>query len=197
MIIDIAAAEILTSRGVDVGIESFGEIVSGVKAETFVATKNTVGGNGTTSCAITLKPGAEVLSEASVSKRTIPMSYRYENANGERFLVLNVNTRKCETLLKTYARSRQIADAVEWFGKKLPAYCYGNPALYMQAKSDEVSLSAALWNFHADGVYDAVVELAEEYSSVEFVNCTGRLDGDRVVIDKIGAFEFASFEVKK
>ena len=197
MILDIAAAEILTERGIDVGIESFGEIVHNVNAETFLADRNTVATNGATACDVTLRSGAWVLSEAWTPKKTIPTSYRYENANGEKFLVLNINTRGTDTALKTYARSRQIADAAEWFGQKLPAYCYGNPALYMQARTGDDSLAVGLWNFHADGVYDAKIELSEEYSTVEFVNCSGHLDGDTVIIDKIGAFDFACFEVEK
>ena len=197
LIIDIAAAEILTARGVDVGIARFGEIVHNVKSETFLADRNTVATNSATVCDVTLRSGAQVLSEAWTPKKMIPMSYRYENANGEKFLVLNINTRGTDTALKTYARSRQIADAAEWFGKKLPAYCYGNPALYMQAKTGDNSLAVGLWNFHADGVYDAKIELSEEYSTVEFVNCSGHLDDDTVIIDKIGAFEFACFEVIK
>lgn len=196
-IIDIAAAEILTLRGIDVGIESFGDVVRGIGVERFLQNGNSVAANGAVACDVVLNPRAEILSEAWTPKKTIPMSYRYENANGERFLVLNINTRESETLLKTYARSRQIAEAVEWFGEKLPAYCYGNPALYMQAKMGEDSLSVGLWNFHADAIYDARIELSKQYSKVEFVNCTGHLDGDTVIIDKIGAFEFACFEVEK
>ena len=197
LIIDIAAAEILTARGVDVGVESFGEMIGGINAETFTDNQNTVAANGTTSCDITLKSGAELLSNAWTPKKTIPMSYRYENASGERFLVLNINTRKSETLLKTYARSRQIADAARWFGKKLPAYCYGNPALYMQAKEGDNSLAVGLWNFHADGIYDAEIELSDSYSSIECVNCKATLHSDRVTVEKIPAFEFACFEVRK
>ena len=197
LILDIAAAEILKSRGVDVGIESFGDIVRGINAETFTSNRNTVSTDNATANDIALKEGAEILSEAWTPKKTIPISYRYENANGEKFLVLNINTRGSEIALKTYARSRQIADAAEWFSKKLPAYCYGNPALYMQAKSGDGSLAVGLWNFHADGVYDAEIELSEKYSSIEFVNCSGRLYGYKVIIDKIGVFEFACFEVRK
>ena len=148
---------------------------------------------------VVLKKGAEVLSEAIVSGRTVPVSYRYENASGERFLVLNVNTRGSENLLKHYARSRQYADAVKWLsGKALPAYCYGNPALYLQTKrGEDGSLAVGLWNLHEDAIYDAEVEPDDSYSEARFVNCSGRLEGDRIYIDCIHAFEFACFEVRK
>ena len=48
----------------------------------------------------------------------------------------------------------------------------------MQCKEDDNSLSVGLWNFHADIAMEPVVELGEEYSSIEFINCDGKLDGD-------------------
>ena len=197
LIIDIAAAEILTERGVDVGIESFGSNLQ-IFAERFVKSGNHIYADCTTVNDIVLKEGAEVLSDATVSAKTVPVSYRYENANGERFLVLNVNTRKPGNLLKHYARSRQYAEAVKWLsGTYLPAYCYGNPGLYIQIKrGDDGSLAVGLWNLHADTVYDAEIELADSYSSVKFINCTGCFERVGVMIDKIGAFQFACFEVK-
>lgn len=197
LIIDIAAAEILTERGIDVGIESFGSSLQ-IFAERFIKGDNHIFADGATVNDIIIKKGAEVLSDAAVSGKTIPVSYRYENAQGERFLVLNVNTRGSENLLRHYARSRQYAEAVKWLsGNYLPAYCYGHPALYLQAKrGEDGSLAVGLWNLHADAVYDAEIELSDSYSSVKFVNCTGCFEGVGVMIDKIGAFEFACFEVK-
>lgn len=197
LIIDIAAAEILLSRGVDVGIESFGTNLE-ISSERFLEDDNFIWADGSTVNDITLKVGAEVLSEASVSGKTVPVSFRYENAMGERFLVLNINTRGSENLLKHYARGLQYADGIKWLsGNVLPAYCYGHPALYIQSKrGEDGALSVALWNFHADGIYDAKIELSGTYSTAEFINCTGTLSGNEVYIDKIGAFEFVCFEVK-
>ena len=198
LIIDIAAAEILTGRGIDVGIESFGDNLK-ISAERFIKDGNSIWADSATVNDVVLKKGAEELSEAIVSGRTVPVSYRYENASGERFLVLNVNTRGSENLLKHYARSRQYADAVKWLsGKALPAYCYGNPALYLQTKrGEDGSLAVGLWNLHEDAIYDAEIELDDSYSEARFVNCSGRLEGDRIYIDCIHAFEFACFEVRK
>ena len=198
LIIDIAAAEILTGRGIDIGLESINGIIH-ISSEHFIDDDNNIYADNATACDITVKSGVEILSDARVSGKTIPVSYRYENSNGERFLVLNINTRGSENLLKHYARSRQYADAVKWLsGTSLPAYCYGHPALYTQVKQGEDgSLAVGLWNLHEDVIYDAKIDLAEEYSSVKFVNCTGRLEGDRVYVDCIHAFEFAAIEVKK
>jgi hypothetical protein len=198
LIIDIAAAEILTGRGVDVGLESINGIIH-ISSEHFIDDDNYIYADNATACDITVKSGAEVLSDARVSGQTIPVSYRYENSNGERFLVLNINTRGSENLLKHYERSRQYADAVKWLsGTSLPAYCYGHPALYTQVRQGEDgSLAVGLWNLHEDAIYDAMIELSDKYSKIRFVNCTGRLEDDRVYIDCIHAFEFAGIEVKK
>ena len=198
LIIDICAAEILTSRGIDVGIESFGEMINDGELEHFLADGNLIISKKTEVCDVKLKEGAETLSDIDTSLGTLPLSFRYENADGERFLVLNINTRASEHLLKHYARSRQYAEQIEWLGgNKLPAYAYGNPSLYMQCKKGEDSLAVGLWNFFADPAFEPTVELSENYSEIEFINCRGTLDGDKVHLDDIAPFGFAAFEVKK
>ena len=101
-------------------------------------------------------------------------------------------------LFRSYARSKQLADSIKWLsGKKLPAYSCGNPDLYIMAKKDETAMSVGLWNCFADPVFDAAIELDEEYKEVEFINCNGKLDGDKVYLSDIAAYGFAGFEVKK
>jgi hypothetical protein len=197
-ILDIAAAEILSSRGVDVGLESIGARVRGAE-ERFLDENLYILARDTETYDVRLKQGAQVLSEIQTAEGCVPASYRYENADGNRFLVLNFNTRsKKNHLLKHYARGKQIAESVAWLsGEKLPAYSYGNPNLYIQAKKGEDgSMAVGLWNFFADSVLTPVVELDLEYSSAEFVNCTGHLDGNRVTLSELPAFGFAFFEVK-
>ena len=194
-IIDIAAAEILMERGVDVGIDSIGKAMVS-EEEYFINEDNHICTCGAASYDIKLKEGAEVLSEARTEG--IPMSYRYENKAGNRFLVLNINTRSTkDNALKHYARSRQYAEQIEWLGgRKLPAYVCNNPAMYIQCKKDKVSMAVGLWNFFADTAFEPVVMLDKEYSEIEFVNCKGRLNGDKVYITDIAPFGFAAFEVK-
>ncbi len=198
LILDIAAAEILSERGVDVGIEKIGEAVRENVEEHFFDDNNYIQVHGATFYDIALKDGAEVLSDAETSKGTLPLSYRYENADGNRFLVLNLNTRfNNSAMLKHYERSRQIADNTPWLsGNKLPAYIYGNPALYMQCKENANSLSVGLWNFWPDAVLEPVVELHKEYSEIEFLNCTGKLSGNKAYLSEIAPYGFAGFEVK-
>ncbi len=198
LILDIAAAEILTERGVDVGVAHIGKRVNGF-CEHFIDTNNYILINGTPSCELTLKSGAEVLSDTETASGKYPLSYRYQNADGDRFLVLNFNTRSDrESALKNYERSRQYAEQIPWLnGKTLPAHVYGSPALYLQCKKGEDSMAVGLWNFFADPVFTPTVLLDEAYRSVRPINCTAQIDGNRVTLSDIPAFGFAGFEVLK
>ncbi len=204
LIIDIAAAEILTRRGIDVGIEWIGDALqqsgdcTGVACERFIADNNHIVTREGIIYDIKLKEAAEILSDINTDMGLKPVSYRYENANGNRFLVLNINTRRgSDNLLKHYARSRQYADNIPWLsGNKLPAYVCGHPSLYMQTKEKDGCLAVGLWNFFADTAIEPVVELAKTYTKIKFVNCDGRLDGDKVYLNDISPFGFAGFEVK-
>lgn len=197
LILDIAAAEILMERGIDVGVEDIGEATTCGEEEHFV-NNNHILTQGATIYNIKLKETAEILSDVETPYGILPMSYRYENTAGQRFLVLNINTRSsADNVLKHYERSRQYAEQVQWLsGKKLPAYVYGNPALYMQCKKGNNSMAVGLWNFFADTAIEPIVELDKKYSEIAFLNCDGRLDGDKVYLSDIPPFGFVGFEVK-
>lgn len=197
LILDIAAAEILAERGIDVGIERIGEATTGFE-EHFIEDNNHILTFGATFYDIKLKNTAEILSDVETGSGRIPMSFRYENASGNRFLVLNINTRSdSDNILKHYARSRQYAEQIKWLsGQKLPAYAYGNPALYIQCKQGKGALAVGLWNFCADIAIEPIVELNKEYQKIEFINCDGRFEGDRVYLTDIPPFGFVAFEVR-
>lgn len=196
LILDIAAAEILTERGVDVGLLNIGESIV-ADEEHFIDDNNYISAVGALFYDIKIKENAEVLSDADTQKGKIPVSYRYENADGQRFLVLNINTRyDNSSLLKHYARSRQYAENIPWLsGKKLPAYVYGNPYLYIQCKKGENSMAVGLWNFFADAVSNPVIELNKNYKEIKFINCDGKLKDDKVYLTDIMPFGFVGFEV--
>lgn len=204
LIIDIAAAEILNARGIDVGIESFDAVLdSGTPlddggCEHFINNNNHILTDGIPIYDIKLKPSAEILSDTVTSAGVIPMSYRYENADGNRFLVLNVNTRSDnDNVLKHYARSRQYAENIPWLsGKKLPAYVYGNPALYIIAKKNERGMAIGLWNMFADEVLHPVIELDRDYNTAEFIKCSGTLNGDKIELSEISPYGFAFINLK-
>ena len=199
LILDILAAKILSDKGIDVGLRSLGS-EHRVDSEYFIADDNTITAYGMATYDVELDEKAEVLSEGHFYSNRYVMSYKYENAKGQKFLVLNMNPANSNvTILHHYARSRQYADAVKWFtnGKGLPAYCYGNPKMYTICKESDNALAVGFWNIFDDVAFDPVVELSEEYSEISFINCSGRLEGNKVYLSDIAAFSFAGFEVRK
>ena len=136
LIIDALAAKILTDMGTEVGIESFGEGKT-VKYQYFCDDENYIIAGNCTAYDICLSHNCKILSYVSneFENPDIPFCYLYENAEGRKFLVSHCNAKDSEMLLKHYANAEIIADHAEWLsGKKLPAYCYGNPNLYLQCK---------------------------------------------------------------
>ena len=135
------------------------------------------------------------------SADALPVSYRYENAAGQRFLVMNFATDildKRAYIWKQYGRGRQIAENVAWLsGQSLPACAPGHPNLYLQCKEGEDSLTVGLWNLHPDPVFAPVVQLGTEYAAVECLNTDGVLAGSRVELAEIPPFGFAAFTVRK
>lgn len=195
VILDIAAAKILQEKGIDTGLVTVGGKVS--PAEEQFPSGNHIGLFGATAYAVTLSEKAEVLSRGG----DVPLSWRYENEAGQRFLVLNFRTDiidKKAYIWKNYARGRQIAENTPWLsGEKLPASAAGNPSLYLQCKTDGESLTVGLWNLHPDPAFAPVVQLAEEYGNIEYLNTDGVLTGDRVELAEIPPFGFAAFTVRK
>lgn len=195
MILDIAAAKILCDRGIDVGLQSVGD--KKAPAWEVFADGNRIPLYDARCYEITVSAEAEVLSR----NEDVILSYRYENAKGQRFLVLNFVTDivdKKAFVWKQYARGRQIAENVSWLsGKKLPAWAVGHPGLYMQCKEDESSLTVGLWNLFPDPVMEPVVTLGEGWSQAEWVNTSGRLEEDAVCLEEIPPYGFAAFTLYK
>lgn len=209
IIIDLAGAMALEERGIDVGLKSVGDAVS-ITGEYF--------GNGYYNpildkkgyYRISLKDGARALSHYTtrfarfagelemMSEEKIPAAYLYENDRGNRFLVLTFVATQAEAGFRSYLKSQQIAAAVEWLGgQKLPAVCMKNPDLYMMCKAEGDTLCVGLWNLCPDRIDNPVIELAEKYSDAEYINCKGKLCGDRVTLSPLGAYEFCGIILKK
>ena len=195
LILDVAAAKILQDRGVDVGLVALGGKIH--PGEERFADGNHVVMYDASAYGITVSDKAEVLSTGD----GVPLSYRYENAAGQRFLVLNFVTdivSKKAYIWKQYARGRQIVENTPWLsGEKVPACAVGNPSLYLQCKADDTSLTVGLWNLHPDPAFAPVVQLAESFAAIECLNTAGRLERDRVSLEEIPPYGFAAFTVRK
>ena len=215
LIVDAEAARILHSMGVDVGIETLGKRAS-TTLEHFLDPEEYTVTQGMAVYRHIFREGIKVCSEAAVVEQSsalshmtddenatmVPMSYLYENRDGERYLVLNFDTRFIQKGAKTdamryYERSRQYASAVEWLshGKHLPAFCFGNPNLYTMTKTRDGAMAVGLWNFFADTVVEPTVKLDRAYTNLTCIGCSGKLEGDTVTLTDIPAFGFVGFEV--
>lgn len=197
LILDIAAAEILMGRGLDVGIDKIGDPLRQPREEHFLHSDNHIMISGATVFDITVKENAEVLSCVETPEGMVPVSYRYKNVDGNKFLVFNIRvSQKYSAMLKHYERGYQIAQNIPWLsGERLPAYIYGHPSLYMQCKKSEKAMAVGLWNFFADTVMDPVVELERPFRDIRFINCSGKMEKDKVYLSDIAPYAFAGFEV--
>jgi hypothetical protein len=92
-----------------------------------------------------------------------------------------------------------LLDGYSWLGgKPLAATCTGHPDLYLMVKTDADSMAIGLWNYFADKIHQPEIELSEIYSSAEFINCEGKLDGNKVIISStLYAYEFCFVCLKK
>jgi hypothetical protein len=100
-------------------------------------------------------------------------------------------------LIKNYATQKVLIETIPWLsGRALPAYCKGNPELYVMCRKDEHTMSVALFNTFQDRVMHPVVMLDEVYTHAEGIGCEVSLDGNKVTItSKLPAYEMAAFRV--
>lgn len=209
VVLDITAAHILQEQGIDVGIRSEEKVIPGRTGhglnyykEDYYQYNDTVAlYRMLTACyKLTLDKNAKELSKLTFCDVDCVGAYLYENADGQRFLVYNFDIAEAidvPGLIKSYYRQRQFVDAYEWLnGKKLDAMMLGNPDLYMLTKRSDNSLAIGLWNHFADETMQQVVQLGKAYKRAEFINCSGRLEGDKIILTSpINAYGFGFIEV--
>ncbi len=202
-IIDLSAAKILNERGIDTGYISSEK--QGYTYENYDLENDYIERiEGVAYHNVKVSEKAEVLTHLMPGGNV--GTYKYENANGQRFLVFPFDAYDPEhrdniSYMCNYYRKKQLSDGIEWLcGKKLPAVVDPkHPMLYIQASEnkDKTAMSVLFLNSFDDYELDIEVDLAKEYKTVRFVNCEGRLLGNKVVINRIDAHGFAAFEVKE
>ncbi len=204
LIIDIDAAIILHNNGVDVGISDIGDTITPY-SEDFSNGECTRLGS-VRSRNIIASENAEIASTLNFKNGTCPGSYYYENEDGHKFLVLNFEAygytfhNENDSFYKNYLRQHQIVSFYEKFtGKKLPCHIKNNPFIYIIAKKsdDETVMSVCVFNFSADAITNGVIELDDDYTSIEFLAGSGKLCGNKLTTEKIPAFDYIIFEVNK
>jgi len=202
IIIDARAAHILQSNGIDTGILSVGNQMN-VDTEYFADMDEYV------SCVckaydMKISDKAKISSKFSyvtedgITRKEIVGSYLYQNDKGHKFLVFTFDAYfNGESIYRSYARSMQIKNTIQhFFNQKLPAYSYGNPDFYVIAKKNEQEMAIAMFNCFADSVLTPVIELDKEYTEIQYINCNGNMEGDKVYLDEIAPFAFAGIVVK-
>ncbi|MBP3301199.1 MAG: hypothetical protein J6M34_06840 [Clostridia bacterium] len=211
-ILDYPAAKILQQRGVDVGIREKTENIPfpttylGGAVQRYIEENCPVRVSGAALPEqLSFDPKAEVLSEFVSGEYKLPGWTRYENEAGPRFLIFPFDAKRLQGkdmkyagYLNGYALRRMLTKQAEWLNRKpLDAYAEGNhPTLYTLVKKGEDSLAVGLWNLFEDKIHDLTVKINGDYKSIRFINCEGKLEGDRVTLSSVlYPYEFAGFEL--
>jgi hypothetical protein len=206
-VIDIVAAKILKERGVDTGLVSYEKAnFSGEYYENYADTIPAIE-NGAL-YKITCNESAKILSRFAPDDT--PASYTYENSDGQRFYVLafdhfshcvsisTVSGNPMQNFLNNYYRQEDLINSIEWMcGKPLPAKSKKNPNLYIYTAKAQNAMSVLLLNVHLDSIDEPVIVLDKDYSEIKFVNCNGRIEGNKVYLSPIDSYGMAAFEVKE
>lgn len=200
LILDLTAAKILQKRGVDVGLQAVNESV-GAWQEYFPDQKQYVGLYGLTISNIAVNENAKIQSYIVPDGKEFDAeyigSYSYENSNGQKFLVFAFDGYgMSEHAFKQYVRGTQIEEWIKSLGKVLPASMLGNPDCYMLCKENESGKAVWIGNFFSDECMNTTVVLDKEYTEIEFINCNGVLNGNKVTLDYIGPYASIGFNVK-
>lgn len=203
--LDGVAATILTERGIDVGFEGDVRFEEGRPSLVVSADgkeRSCVLPRGVRFCCANVKLDAEKCLYAMDGDKRRLLLYRYENENGQRFLVCMTDPMAKlynHEICKGYLMQEAVHKGLEWIAReKMPVACKGNPNLYLLCKRGGKKLAVGLFNCFADAVLEPTVKLDRAYRSIRFVGCEGRLEGDTVYLSNpIPAYEYVAFEVEE
>ena len=191
LILDVLAAKHLQERGVDVGIAAFGAPFT-ADSEHYAYGEQTGIPNAARALTLSLSPAANLLSwyeDKNGEKK--PLSFTYQNAAGQRFLVYAMEGYFNEQdWFRQYARQRQIGEFVKACGRRLPAFCPNCPELYVLTKTDGHTLSVGLWNIFPDRLLSPKVYLDRAYSHAEAFGREAALCGDTVTLSDVAPYDF-------
>lgn len=197
LILDVTAAAILNANGIDVGLKSIGED-SYAEEEYIPSLKRYVGLFGSKFKNITVSDNAKIVSYFVSGEKEYVGSYTYENSDGQKFLVFAFDGYSAsDHEIKQYVRGEQIENFILSLGKRLPVSLRGNPDCYIICKKCENSTAVWIGNYFEDECLNTTVILDGEFDSVKFINCSGKLIGNKVIIDEIPPYASVGFSVEK
>lgn len=199
VILNITAAEILRKQGIDVGFTQIKRVGSPTKE--FFFDENQPVCMNVHSCDsvydLELKEGVRQLSQFTVDGKKVTGVCEYENADGERFVILPFEKGNGD-IGRNYCRQRQLAKSAAWAARRpLPAFCAGHPELYIMCKTDEKSLTIGLWNNGPDPIFSPSVTLAQGGKVVKTLQCEANVTNNTLNLSTdISAFGFAAITIK-
>lgn len=200
MILDASAAQILTERGMDVGLAAC-EPMEVPVSEFFPKEAETIPTEtGGSFFRITPAEGAQAV---STFDNGAPAAYTYENRDGVRFLVYAFSAEglNCSSaLLRSYPRQAQLFRAIAWMQKRsLPAEVRKEQGAYVLCRKSEDEMAVGIWNFGHDIVLPGSVPLDGMYREISGIGDTkAALDGNTALIENmVFPGGFAGFLVRK
>lgn len=142
--IDLTAAEILTKRGIDVGLRAVGERIGSGEESFPEYAEFTPVNYGVHAHRLTLAEGTVPKSYYGDA----PASYTYQNGAGQRFFVFACRMDFTnEAFYRNYCRQRQVTEFFD-----LPIHCAGNPDLYLYCAENETERAVLLLNLSPDKI---------------------------------------------
>ena len=206
LILDVAAAELLQAKGIDVGLRAVRPLTVGVLEDFHDGTDAHSVYWANNLCDLELAAGATASSEfvtidALSPEHRFPAAYRYENAKGQRFLVYAFRAEPQEEksgMYWSYGRGAQLGREIPWLGgREVPALCVGHPYLYCRCNADEKGIAAAFFNYTADGIAQATVCFDRDLASVRVLGGVGKqLDARTVELSDIRGFGYVAIEAE-
>ena len=214
LILDATAAILLSERGIDVGLDAKTPLrqslqtrkvsalhVSALKGE--VKDLRVLMIDSMARLLVTApSEKAQILLNAETPDGMVPLCYYYENAAGQRFLVLlfeGLSLNHHSGLLRSYLMQAMLTHGiVKISDRRMPVSCMGHPDLYIICAGDERSLTVGLFNCHADPIFEPFVMLGGAYTHFEGLNIEGKLESEcEVRLSDIPPYSFAVFTVIK
>lgn len=202
LILDMDAAEILQSKGIDVGLIGTKPLKLNVLEDFGNRLPVSVFG-AVDLCDVKINERAKVISEfvdtdyfTEPGYRT-PSAYLYENTYGQRFLVYAFRAKNqpdISGMYWSYGRGKQIANAIEWLGgKPLPVECCGHPCGYCRCNEDDTSVAVAYFNCSPDGIDKLKVTFNKSIKNINIIGGRGTQTDERtVILEDIRSFGYVA-----
>lgn len=185
--IDLTAAEILTKRGIDVGLRTIGGKIS-TNEESFPEYAEF------TPVSYDVDAYRLTVDEQAVPKSYFGdalTSYTYQNSAGQRFFVFACRMDYTqEAFYRNYCRQRQVTEFFD-----LPIYCMGNPDLYLYSAENETECAALLLNLSPDKILTPTLPPLEvtDCINTEIIAATA----DATLLSVLYPYEYAVVVWKK